>query len=536
MRKKNNSWLWGAAFLGVLGLSGCKEPFDAKVMKILQAKKGYTEEQALVGAGQALRWRYMVEKDGLFLFNYNAVPLEDKVKKIRGMQRTLNFWLDPRNDRTRRYLDLFKQREYLEHQEKILEYKVDRFNHVILYAQFERLMRKQHVSFSPVMKEAPTPKGLSDLEILLPQTNLTKELPFNAGYVESAKSRKQLRELENIIHSITFYEEEANPQYPHIDPHNKTRLVRQTRDLQIITYSCSDVGNEEEVRTRSADYIEVFRSKNGAWEETPAIKIFKSQGSELPTVVVLDKDRAGLRGHGVPDLVSELEGGLMSGKMLLTHHEGLLEALFTKPVQEKRVLPVEVPQEVKIVHVGEAVASKYVLSEDGWKVPYDRYNQGTNYTLWVKYVDDKTPHAVSPELALRKVSEIEYVAKRFFVPGTRDVLQGRLGDDVQGRVVEYYKVKPEFAKSVKAAYIDEGTHMLKLLQHGKPLSENSDEFFFVAQDGKDPKPYMIQFDEGERRFSIVDIDGKPQKKSLYEAREEFARPHDLDLRQDGVVR
>ena len=513
--RKRSAGILAAATLGVLGLVGCKKTFDQEVKDILMNDYKFTEEQALVGVGSALRWRFMTKTpNGKFEFNYGSMSAEDQLQKLRDVKGTVTSFLDPNDADSRRYLDLFNQRSELERKERVLNYDISRFELVITYKRFEQLMRNIRVPPVQDPRSNPNPANLSDLDILFPGTNLEQILQFTARYVEDARANRRLNSVEDVRISVSALEEEPNPDYPQVDPNNATKWVQRSRSLRIVSYDCDALPDN------LADYVEVYRVKDdGTSEMSPAIKVFKSQGSQSLDVAVMDKQRFGERGHGVPEEVREIS--VARGSEIYDNYREVLQNLFKRPEAERRQIPRESPIRASIVRVGEVEQSEYVTNPAGWSVPAEYKDRiGNNYTLWVKFADD--PNA-DPHQA--RARSIEYVARRFVMSGTRN--------DVAARVVEYYRVKPEFAGNVRLATVDNRNRTMQIFQDGRANASNLDSFFLQSDAQGKPVPFRIEYDTGTLRVTIEDRDNNATP--LYEAKKEVTRPHDVGLRNDAQV-
>lgn len=499
------------ALAAALGIAGCRKTFDTEVKRILMDDYSMTEEQAMVGVGGALRYRFMNERDGKLAFNYHSIRLEDVLARQEGMKNSIQQLLDPADAETRRFIDLFNQRGHLEREEQKIDYRIDRFSLVLTYEKFVRLMKNQPARNDPAAIKNPYPQGLTDLDILFARTELSRILQFTAKYVEDAKAANRLSQVENLQISVQYEEEEPNPDYPQVDPNNATRWVSKSRALRIKSFDCDAIADH------NADYIEVYRlAADGTPEAHPAMKVFKSQGSSTLDVAVLDKNPASQRGHGIPDDVVELSF-VRRGSELYDSHRDTLESLFKTPQAERRQLPKEAPIEAEIVRVGELGSQEYQTNQQGWTCPLE-YRVGNNYSIWVKFKDEENHDHTNP-----RPREIEYIAKRYLVPGTNQ--------DVQARVVEYYRVKPEFARNVRLASVNNATKMVEIVREGEAAQRGIDSLFLERGQNDQIVPYRIDYDSGNLRISIVDRDKNAEP--LYESKAELAKPHTLNLRNDA---
>src|SRR3989344_3045519 len=500
------------AFAAFIGLAGCvKKTFDTEVKRMLTEEYSMTEEQAMVGVGGALRYRFMTERDGKLEFNYHSLKLEDVLSKQRDMKQSLQDILNPNDAETRRFVDLFNQRAHFEREEQKVDYRIDRFSLVLTYDKFVRLMKSQRRGNDSVGITNPYPQGLTDLDIMFAGTNLARLLQFTAKYVDDAKAGNRLNQIENLVMSVQYEEEEPNPDYPQVDPNNATRWVQRSRALRIMSFDCDTQPDHR------ADYIEVYRiGDDGTPEANPAIKVFKSQGSSTLDVAVLDRNPANQRGHGTPDDVESLSF-IERGSELYDSRRDLLESLFKTPEVERRQLPKEAPIEAEIVRVGELGQQEFQISTDGWSCPLE-YRVGNNYSLWVKFKDEESHDHANP-----RPREIEYVAKRYFVPGS--------SSDVQARVVEFYRVKPEFAQRVRLVTVNNETKMLEIVREGEAAQKGMDSLFLERDRNDLVTPFRIDYDSGNLRISLLDRDRNPEP--LYEAKAEMSRPHTLNLRNDA---
>ncbi len=482
-----------AIVLGSTLLVGCKpKTFETELRNILQNEYKMTPEEAEVGVVGGLRPKYgkQVKKDEKEVWepNYDSVTIKQRIKQHEEMANDLEQLLSFRNKENTHFIDEFQIRGKLEKDEKAIQFNLNKLRLVGLYKEFSTLMGIPE-------DEA---KKIGEIELIYPLSPLESQLQFDAKYVREAKKANCLTIIDEWNLAYAFSLEIPNPAYPEIDKTKRTIWAKKQVALRIVSYDTELQGDHQ------ADYMEIYRGN----EKKPAIKIFRSASAPVLDVAVIDYDAAGERGHGIPDEVVNVSD-IQRPIDVYNAKKELLEKLFHEKKKLERIRPHEKEMIVSIVRVGENRESQRIGEvlnaehnlKDGFSVPFEYLSRdGKNYTLAynLKGKADEEEH------------EIKWVAKRYMVPGT--------AIDVAGRVVAYYRVKPEYREHVINLGVD-GRRMT-ISRAGQVDVSGFDAIFVESE------PYRITYDYGTSRWAIEDKDNKLPK---YEIRYEYAQPHDHEL-------
>jgi len=516
-----------AGLIGVsslFGLAGCapQKTQETEFIEVMQKKKGATQEEAEAAFPYAFRKQHgkQVEREGkkAYVPNYDSVSLDDRISVANQMKADLDSLLSFKDRENTKLIDSFAVRPSLEQRKAAVEYNLARLELAKLFSQFKAAMVGS--SGEEILRVAGGSLGntLSEADLSYPDGSLERKVRFDAPYVEGARASGNLKVVEAYELRNMFYIQEPNPDYPLKDPTKATRWAQKAVGLRIVGY---DIGEEG---SKKPKYVEVFRLlPDGTPERQPAIKVFHPLDSDDMSVAVIDSDPFGKEGHGKYDRLEKIE--IESGKDLMKEHEEILQSLF-KSAMHRKERPEESPMNVEIVRVGDIDLEEglWEFSKAGFDVPF-RYKLppgGDNYHMVVCFKSQSAP-SVGDSMsttatmipASAKVKEVKYIAKEYLNPGS--------DSSIDGRVVEFYKVKEQYRKVVGMEV--EGKRFTIDLPDGRTET-------LLESRVIESVPYMKAYDHGDAsRFEVWDKDGMDNPK--YELRREYSpKPAELDLEKD----
>ncbi len=485
--KTIKKYLTLAAIAGSTMLGACAPPPTIETefkKKFIEA--GKTQQEADVGFVYGTRQMYLKKEIGpdgkeRYVPDYQSIPLSERIKQNDEMLGACGALLGYANESNADFVDEFGLRPRLLKREAAIRYNNDRMNLVRLHEELMALLAGNPAADGKL--------GVSEAELSYPLSGLEKKLNFVPEYLEEAAKQGRLSPLEQIRLIYGFEKEIPNPDYPDKDNTRKTIWKAFAIGVSINSY------DTDFPRDRAADYIEIIRGG----EPQPAVAIYHDNNSKDLTIAVIDSDPAGTPGNGAPDAIEIVAIG--GARELLTD-EKLLARIFTPKSARIRARPARPPMTTQIVRVGEVAYDPWEKSASSFEVPFGEYKSqdGGNYTLRVAYG--------AADGGGRKV---KYVAKVYHMPGDPS-------KEVEGRVIEYYRLKKEYDKP--AANIITGNSRLSIDYPGKQTQSGIDSIFLEA------KPYRKDYDFGTSRFRIEDRDGKDP---LYESRREYEKPKETTL-------
>jgi len=454
-------------------------PYKETVMDIAK-KRGYTEEQAEVIYHGVLVNEMMVKnEDGTRKINYNWISTKRILEQIESTKDDLDGFLSYKNKGFAKIVDDFPgMRESLEKSRRVAQFIEDTLRSHHLYSKFKGLKAGSYYDEE---------SDKFDLKLLDPRQDLEKSLSFTSKYVEEAKKQGTLDLVENF--RLEFDYKEKNPDPNH--PEDTNKFIFENKRKAIVVKIFDSNGDN------IGDYAELFRIKeNNSLESKPALKMFNTLNNETLNLAIIDEDcEKDSNGYGMPDFVETIYG-IQKDQIALqiSSNEKLMGRLFGSSTKSKK--PVVKQNEAFIVEAGKVNIPEYEFSEnsEGWKIPLEyRDKKEGNYTLKIKFVE-----------ANGKGKQIEYILKEWHNPNSETI-------PVRGRVIEYYKVKPEFSKNniLNISILDK---KISMDLEGELTKTAFDNFFLQEQ------PTAIEYTFGNNRFRIIDLDNKPG----YEARKIIA--------------
>jgi len=480
--------------------TGCIRNYESRMEEELRAK-GFTEEQAEVGAVMGLRELLMEEKEHengtvTYEFNYGGVNVDDIAAKVAHIHQDLeNLMRDRRDIEKEKFLKTFDLEEHFEHQKEIYGYLDDKISEKRLHLEFLDMMGVRHE------KENDDPHVvIEDERYSLGTFFPSRVLSFDAPYVEKARREGKLQRnsdavVERIVQEYMFLRKVRNPDYPQTDPNNEFIFREQKIYLELVSYDL-DGDNEKRV-----DYIEFFRLKDGlARERHPALKVFKPTTSSNLIVYVADNDfESDQRGFGRPDKVGYV-WGVNTGSDLLLKHQDVIKFLFHR---EEEDTPVQIDKPLRqtyIVRAGEHLFVEYDTNVNGWESNLPSYKEG-DHKKWENI--ETHVHYDSKD---KKVKKIDEICLEFLECGER--------------VVEFYHLREPYSGWQLSKVSVNGDGVVELFREGEPAAK------YMLRDVVEEKPYRIDFDVGDKRWSIFDNDNDDVH---YEDKLEIRKPENLNL-------
>ena len=221
-------------------------------------------------------------------------------------------------------------------------------------------------------------------------------------------------------------------------------------------------------------------------EDRPAIRGFMTTSSKRVDLLVVDIDRQGTAGYGVPDIIKKITGITTGRDLYLKHRSMLRDYLFQRAIEEAQRHEFYIPehsQELQIVYRGQVDVKVWEdCPAEGCQVPYDYLDHP--WMAGLVFTDDTADGDV-------EVKQILYFTRQF-----SSVRQ----------VTEYYKPLPDYAGRDVLRALAMG-HSWEVWVRGKPVVEGGLEIF--AQ----PHPYMVEYTDpadDSLIWRLVDDDGDGQ--------------------------
>jgi hypothetical protein len=473
-------------FLCISLLTGCAKNYRDEFLR--QAKdKGWTEEQRLAALAHSDRL-YFLTKDssGTYKPNYARLSKTHVREKLEKGKEDLNQLLGYDDDENARYVEYFGLRQSLEHEEEVLKAVYDRVRAAELHDQFKQLIG---AAPPPSPYDSHHFSGYNARQIFA-STDLAKAFSFSIDQLDYAKQQGMLKVIEQAHTSLQrkFDRKEKNPSSP--DDPNDFVWKSKKYDIEVTSYKVLDVEKPED---NDANYLEGYRLHDGKKESLPALRIVYmdelGQGALL-----LDVDKEGETGFGLPDLVEPVERPVTVADVLAD--TDLLDLLFTEKKSQKRVRPKAKSVFVEIARVNKKPVDVWEQAPDekGWAVPF-RYKNDLQSNYNAKLVFAKLEKSTDPAAGFYK--QIKYLKKEW-ISGNNRYLPSL------GNVVEYYRMKPPYhernlvhaqvlqqedTKKVSLVLKDEGTEQTLIVLPGtNRLIEDL--------------PIMIEYTEGQKRWRI----------------------------------
>lgn len=476
-----------AAILAVSFLSGCTPPYR-QTFEDAAKEKHWTHKQMLAAFAYADRiwWaRELKEGSNTYVILYGKVPTSKVAAQTLSVLNNLDALLNPNDPGARQYLDTFNLRKDLEHEEQIGEAQYAREHAADLQDQFSKL-NGDTPSYGP---EATVSSGYNIKKIFLAK-DPAEAFPFKSDEIEGAKKDGSLKEIESLqLDFQSPYDHKApNPAIP--DDSNEFIWKPVHMAIQLTNYK---IITDDKPQDNKGNYIEGYRVIDGKKESKPALKIFFPSNG-YGAIVLIDTDREGDAGFGVPDILQSVSG--LDNVRDVIANGTLLATLFQEKKSEKRVLPPHNLFKIEISTVDKPIDPwEKAPTAEGWIVPYKYADKtGENYTIEIKFKklrhEDLKDSDGEMDMSKMQYREIEYIAKVYHKSGDKY-------SPSAGQVVEYFRPRDGAAKKCKAEVdygndqkinftYEDGTEMSAVLTPKSKLVEDV--------------PYAKSFVQGQNQF------------------------------------
>lgn len=484
-------------------LTGCQTYETKFVDKFKQ--RGKTQEESYAAYYLSFRSYFSEEIENpptgggkkIFVPKYGILKLTDLEKRLENLIATVDQITDYSNEDAAAFIDEFKLREEMLKDRKMLEAQLQR----VKLARLQETFRSYTgVSFHGMANE----NGKYDAKRIFWPKDLESAFPFSFDKIDDARARKVLEEIEHETWISSRKLDKKEPDPLKLDDPNSFIWKSKEEALELISYKIS---SSEKHQSNQSDYMEGFRIPKGKRESKPALKIFFLQGNPNG-VMVLDTDKEGELGFGIPDVVQQVFISKISD---IWGNPSIIPLLFQE--KEKRIVPKKPePKQinVEIAKIGNPVDTWEISKEQGgWTIPFGYKNDiGDNYNVRLKLEETKS------EMILNR--KIEYIAKEW--------TGGNRGTPSVGAVVEYFKPKsPYNNNNISKAEV----------KH----SENTKMVSFVFEDGTidtrivthvsnkviEDEPYAIEYTEGQKRWRIEKDSGS----AVFNKKKEVSFPKEV---------
>src|SRR5271157_2964680 len=283
------------AFAALLG--GCAPPYR-QTFNDEGKSRGWTQKQTDAAFAYADRIFWSREAgENKFIISYGKVPVSKVREQLQGSLADLDSALDPKNAEMKQYLETFKLRPDMEHDEEIAQAIYDRVHAAELQTQFKQKMG----DLSEYGPEAEMAQGYNARRIYVNKA-LVDAFPFSSDVIDSAKKSGTLKQVSSLTldESNQYDHKEPNPK----NPEDANDFIWKARNQKIVLteYKIIDI---DKPLDNKGDYIEGYRVLDGVQEQYPAIKVFFPPSGDM-AVLLVDADESGMPGFGVPDIIDEI--------------------------------------------------------------------------------------------------------------------------------------------------------------------------------------------------------------------------------------
>jgi hypothetical protein len=341
-------------------------------------EKGWTTKQCDAAFAVADRTFWSREvKENTYVISYGKVPTAKVRSQLEGVLVDLDQGLDPKNAEMKQYLDTFKLRKDMEHDEEIAQAIYDRVRASELQGQFNQLMGD-----SPQYGvEAELAQGYNIRKIYVNKP-LADAFPFTSEQIDAAKKSGTLKQIAQVTldESVQYDHKEADPKFP--DDSNAFVWKSRSQKVILTEYKIVDV---DKPLDNKGDYIEGYRVIEGKQESRPAIKVFFPTSGSM-AVLLVDTDEEGQPGFGIPNIIQEISD--QTNVQELIADGNLLNSLFDKKEAKKNRVVAEAQLfKIEIAPLGGKV-DEWQKSADanGWIVPFKYATErGDNFNVRIHY-------------------------------------------------------------------------------------------------------------------------------------------------------
>jgi hypothetical protein len=498
--------------LAIIGFLTACTPLYRQTFNDEGTARGWTQKQTDAAFAYADRTYWSREVgDNKYVIVYGKIPTSKVREQMEGVLKDLDGGLDPKNAEMAQYLQTFKLRKDMEHDEEIAEAIYERLKASELETQF-----KQGLGDIPSEgPEADFAEGYNVKKIYLAKS-MVDAFPFKSEQIEAAKKNGTLKVIQHATVDLSSEYDHKVPNPDNPDDQNDFKWQSRHEALDLTNYKIVDTAKPLD---NHGNYIEGYRIIEGKKESRPALKVFFPEaGGEA--IVLVDTDEEGQPGFGIPDILENLSSE--TDVSTLINNGTLLDELFTKKEKKAaRVVPENKLFKIEIQPLG-APVDEWTKAPDanGWIVPF-KYasDRGDNYNVRVhfkkpdfsKSTDISEVHAHSEYMEIEYM-EIEYIEKEYTRAGERY-------EASSGQVNEYYRPSAAFAGKVKAKVeTEDSTKKLSFEFEDGSIVEG----FVTPGKNKfiEEAPYAKSYTEGEKRWWIEKSAGS----SVYDKRKGVGKP------------
>jgi len=484
------------AILATMFLAACTPPYR-QAFEDAGKEKHWTHKQVLAAFAyyDRIGWaREVKEGSGQYVVIYGKVPTAKVDSQIDTVLKDLDSSLDPNNAEMKQYLDTFGLRKDLEHEEEVTEAQKSRVHAAVLENQFEETMGDK-----PSYGHEAEMSGGYNIRKIFTSKDLSEVFPFKSDEIEGAKKDGSLKPIETLELDLSSQYDHKASDPAHPDDSEAFIWKGKKMSIRLTNYK---IVTEEQPQNNKGNYIEGYRVVDGKQESKPALKIF-FPNTGYGAVVLIDIDREGDAGFGMPDILQTV-GGLENAQDVIRDGR-LLATLFQDKKSEKRVLPPQNLFKIEISRTDKPIDPwEKSADADGWIVPY-KYaaTTGDNFNIRIKLKKVQMPADGSTypdgDHAHSMYREIEYIAKEYTKAGKRY-------DASAGQVIEYYRPKGDFAKKVQAKQVEEYDRENGNVRKVRFEFEDGSEITGIVTPGSnkfiEDTPYAKSFTEGSQRWWI----------------------------------
>ncbi len=508
-----------AVGLIILFLSACKGQIY-QMERIFVNEKNLTQEQAETFAQHGVRLRF-VEKDEdqnlkmieaidgkmVYKIDYNAIESKIKAKKLHDSAMALEEILDPRNKapivKYINDLDIRDKQLRRLAKFKIIESRYNRLNKYKEFLEKEGFDKKTIESNEDIH---------NDLALRYLGFNLEEKTKFEPKYVTETRNKEANKITDTfVLKDYEFLVTRDNPDYPQKDNTKETIEVLEKFDL---LFESIDINDD-----KNPDWIEMYRlDKDGARVKYPSIAIYKTISKTEPSLLLYDIDIEG-PSFGVPEGFNEDAGGIKNGLDIINDQTVIFELVLNGRSVERKLNFIETKADMKVytARPGDIIVMETEINVDGWPMPSTQYVFNENFVLYYKFAaPEESDDEEKPDQMLFKV---EWVAKQYFAKYE--------WQEVQQRVVEFYKLKPEYAGKEFEKFTIFKNDIVKFSEIGKGKLEEWAIKYFIAE-----HPYKISYDSGEDRVTLIDEDGDQK----YEKMSKEQKTDDNGLKNNELIK
>jgi len=487
-------------------IAGCSPPYR-KAFDDAKTANHWSNDQELAAFAYADRifWAHETgEGTGIYVILYSRVPTASVDKQLASILDDFDQSLDPKNADMKQYVETFGLKKDMEHEEAVTEVIYTRVHAANLEYQFQQDMGQLATSGD----DATLAAGYNPKKIFLAK-DVAASFPFKSDQIEAAKANGTLKPIEHVEMDLSRQLDRKDADLSHPDDPQAFVWKPKQESIRLTNYKIIDTDKPTD---NNGNYIEGYRVVDDKQESEPCIKVFFPNGG-MSAVVLLDKDRQGEPGYGVPDILTTMS---IASATDIVRSDSILDTLFVEKKTERRQTPVNKLFQIEISRInGPSSPWETASNGTGWEVPFKYTNTyGTNYNVRIKFkdpvVDPNDPDALA--LASNGYQDIQYIEKEYTKSGNDSTPS-------PGRVIEYYHAKPQFATHIKASVLhDDDT---KKVQFVFPDGTETDGYVAPgANKFIEDKPYAKSYAEGDKRWLIEKSDGS----AIYDKRKLISPP------------